>query len=249
MIYQRNFSKINRSVLDKKIRRVKAKKIAAVIKDFANKRNIDLSKQIALDIGGSAGYAAKELSKHIRRVFVIDIDKQAIELGRKQNNSTNIIYKIGDAMKMPFRNKSIDIIICNQVYEHVPNYCTLVEEIRRVLTDDGFCYFSAGNRFALVEQHYRLPFLSWLPKKVSNIYLKVFRGKPYYYENLLSYSGLKKLLKTFEIKDYTLEVIKNPIKYYAIDQIKQHSLISCLPKFVLKILKPVIPGYIFIIKK
>lgn len=249
MKYQDNFSKINESVLDKKVRRIKAQKIVAVIRDFASKRNINLNKKIALDIGGSAGYAANELSRYVRKVVVIDIDKQAIKLGKKKNNSSNITYKIGDAMNMPFDDKSIDIIICNQVYEHVPDYHLLAKEMLRVLKDDGFCYFGGGNRLIIMEKHYNLLFLSWFPKKISNMYLRLTKKGDYFYENLLSYFGLKKLLKDFTIVDYSIEVIKNPSKYYALDLFGKKKYAKKIPRPILRIIKPLFPGFIFILVK
>jgi len=249
MIYQRNFSKINKSVLDKNLRTIKAKKIISVIKDFAKKEKFDLKKAIVLDVGGSAGYTAKLLSNLVKKIYVVDIDEDALNFGKKNNNAKNILYKIGDAMHLPLRDKSVDIIICNQVYEHVPNYFTLIKEIRRVLKDNGFCYFGAGNKFILVEQHYHLPFLSWLPKKIANLYLKLTRGKKAYYENLLSYKGLKKLLNDFMITDYSIKIVKNPEKFYALDMIKKKDIIGRLPSFILTILIPFSPSYVFILTK
>ena len=247
--YQRNFSKINSSVLNPEIRLLKAEKIISVIKDFAIKEKFDLKKATVLDIGGSAGYAAKLFSNLVKKIYVVDIDENALNFGRKNNNAKNIFYQTGDAMNLPQKDKSIDIIICNQVYEHVPNYKLLIKEIYRVLTINGFCYFGAGNKYVLVEQHHNLPFLSWFPKQVSNMYLKIFRGESYYYENLLSYAGLKKLLKPFKIKDYTLEVIKNPGKFYTSDMIKKNNIISKFPRFILTMLMPLSPSYVFILTK
>lgn len=247
--YQKNFSKINQSVLDPKIRKIKAKKILTTIKDFLNKKNQKLTGAICLDIGGSAGFCAKSLSPFVKKIYVIDIDENALKYGKINNKTPNIIYKVGDAMFLPFANNSIDIIICNQVYEHVPDSHQLFKEIYRVLKPKGMCYFGAGNRFVLVEQHYNLPFLSWFPKKVSNIYIRLFRKEKFYYENLLSFFGLKRLLKNFNIYDYTINVIKNPVQFSATDLVKKNSFISNLPRIFLKLIEPIFPGYIFIIQK
>lgn len=249
MIYQKHFSKINKSMLDKKMRTYKAKKVVAVIEDFLKKKRKPFKNLLCLDIGGSTGFVAKELSPIATKVYVVDIDKDALKFGKKNNNANNIFYKTGDAMNLPLRDKSVDIVICNQVYEHVPNYFKLVREIRRILTNDGLCYFGAANRFILVEPHYNLPFLSWLPKKIANIYLKLAKGKKEYYENLLSYKDLKRLLKDFVITDYSANIIKNPEKFYASDMIGNNNIISKLPDFILTILTPFFPGYVFVLTK
>src|SRR3989338_8914505 len=110
MRYQRNFSKINKSVLDPKIRKIKAKKIVTVILDFIKNNKIERKKSLkCLDIGGSAGYTAKELLNYFGKVNVIDIDKNALNYGKQHNSSKNIKYLYGDALDIPFKNNSFDI--------------------------------------------------------------------------------------------------------------------------------------------
>ena len=155
--YQKNFSKGNKSVLDKNIRIKKAKKTFSVIDDFLSSRNVNMHNLNCVDIGGSAGFNAKELSKHVKKVFVIDIDENALKFGKNNNPSKNIKYMVGDAMNLPFKENSVDIIICNQVYEHVPSHKKLVSEIYRILRPRGICYFGAGNKYRIMEQHYNLP--------------------------------------------------------------------------------------------
>lgn len=249
MHYQSNYSNVSRSVLDKKIRNDKARKILTVIRDFQNQKRRKLKNMICLDIGGSAGFLAKALSPWVRKIYVIDIDNNALAFGKKLNPSPKIRYKLGDAMKLTFTDKTFDIVICNQVYEHVPDCQLLFKEIYRVMKDDGVCYLGAGNRFTFWEPHHHLPFLSCLPKKTANVYLRLAKGEKYYYENLLSYYGLKRSLKPFKITDYTIKIIKQPNKYKATDLIKAHSLVTKLPETILRLIEPIIPTYIFILSK
>lgn len=249
MIYQNNFSKINKSVLDKNVRTIKAKKIVAVIKDFLGKEGKPLENLLCIDIGGSTGFVAKELSPIAIKVYVVDIDKDALKFGRQNNHAPNIYYRYCDALRLPFKTGSFDIVICNQVYEHVSSHQMLINGIHRVLKKGGICYFGACNKFVLIEKHYHLPFLSWLPKSMANIYIKAMGKGKFYYENPLSYFSLRKLLTAFEIYDYTLRVIKEPKKFFNNDLIKPNSLIAKIPNLLLKIMEPCIPGYIFVLKK
>ena len=52
-------------------------------------------------------------------------------------------------------------VVCNHVYEHVPDAAALMRDVHRVLRSDGVCYFAAGHTLQLIEPHYRVPFLSW----------------------------------------------------------------------------------------
>lgn len=247
--YQDNFSESNNSVLDSSVRIQKSQKIFAVLKDCLDKKVKNLKKMTCLDIGGSAGFTAKLMSPFVKQFYVIDIDEKALKFGKRNNKAGNIVYEEGDAMNLRFQDNSLDIIVCNHVYEHVADSKILINEIYRVLKIGGVCYFGAANKFGLMEPHYHLLFLSWLPKKIANIYVRITRGKDHYYENLLSYIGLKRLLKAYEIFDYTIKVIKEPSKYYSTDMIKTNSFVSRIPTFVLTFIEPIIPIYIFVIRK
>jgi len=156
---------------------------------------------------------------------------------------------VGNGLNLQFNKKEFDVVICNQIYEHVPNPFKLVAEIRRVLKDEGFCYFGAGNRFCIWEAHYHLYFLSMIPKPLANIYVRIARGEKEYYENLFSYFKLLKLLRTFDIYDYTYKVIRHPEKFSCTEEIHLKSIFKRLPLSIYKILLPVIPAYIWVLTK
>lgn len=44
---------------------------------------------------------------------------------------------VGDALHLPFKDNAFDRIVCSEVLEHIPDYATAFEEIRRVLKPDG----------------------------------------------------------------------------------------------------------------
>ena len=111
---------------------------------------------------------------------------------------------------MEQENNFYDVITCSHIYEHVPDANKLMSEIYRLLKPGGVCFFAAGNRFKVIEGHYRLPFLSFFPKGISNLYLKITGKGNEYYENHLSYKNLKQLVNQFEVIDYTVETIKYP---------------------------------------
>jgi len=101
----------------------------------------------------------------------------------------------------------------------------------------------------VIEPHYNLPFLSYLPKKIANVYLSIFKKEKYYYENLMSLRNLKKLVKKFEIHDYTLEVIKYPSKYSANEMITEGTFKYRILNFVAQKFYFIIPTYIWILRK
>jgi len=243
--YQLNYSKINNAVLDPLSRERKYRKMISVIRDYYGE---DLSNLRCLEVGASGGIITSLLSDDISDVVGLDIDADALHSASK-NSKKSLNYVIGDGLNLPFKDSAIDLVICNHIYEHVPNADQLFHEIYRVLSDGGFCYMAAGNKLMVYEGHYHLPFLSWLPKPVAHCYLKLTGRGDHYYENHLSYIGLKKLLKNFNVIDYTLEIIYYPRRFAAEELFDQHPIAAKIPKSVFRILHSLIPTYIFILTK
>ncbi|MEK6932611.1 MAG: class I SAM-dependent methyltransferase [Nanoarchaeota archaeon] len=248
--YSEHFQKLrgNLKILDKDSRKIKTNKILAVIKDYASKYNKNLKDLTCLDIGCSTGLITNFISKDFKNTFGIDTDFKAIELAKKLSNK-NLKFIKASVLDMPFSDNSFDLVICNHIYEHVPDAQKMFNEIYRVLRKDGFCYLSAGNKYNLIEGHYKLPFLSWLPQSFANSYLRIAKMGDIYEEKHFSYFKIKRMLRNFKIDDYTLRIIKEPEKYFLRDMIKNKSFISYVPNFIFELFYPLIPTYIFIIRK
>ena len=93
---------------------------------------------------------------------------------RECNDLANVDFKVMHALHTGFADNIFDVVVCNQMYEHVPDAEQLLQEIRRILVPGGVCYFGATNRLKVIETHYgRLPFLSFLPKPLANLYLRI----------------------------------------------------------------------------
>lgn len=78
---------------------------------------------------------------------------------------------------------TFDVVISNHVIERVGDYEAQIahlSELKRVLKKDGVAYLAVPNRWMVVEPHYRLIFLSWLPKRFRTPYLKLFNRGNYY---------------------------------------------------------------------
>ena len=252
--YQFEFSKLYKDNMFNQTERVqKAKKTIAVINDYLETKSAyqkGLSPNFSvLDIGCSTGYLTKYYASQFNYVIGIDIDENAIKYARTHNSGQNLKYEIGDSLNLDFPDNSIDIVICTHIYEHVPDPKQMMNQIYRVLKPGGFCYFVAGNRLVLIEPHYRLPFLSIMPKWMANYYLRLTKNGKYYYENLLFLPDLKNIVKQFELTDYTVQVVSNPQKFNATDMITQNSIKQKFYLFVLGIAYFCCPSFIWILKK
>lgn len=72
---------------------------------------------------------------------------------------------------LPFADDSFGILTCWDVVEHVQNPVKLFAEIARVLTPDGRAFVTVINRLALVDPHYHLRFVNWLPRPLGEKYV------------------------------------------------------------------------------
>ena len=243
--YQLRYSKGKEVLKNVAGRSQKFRKILGVMKDFCPHTE-SLS---CLDMGCSNGIIASFLGDYFLRVTGIDIDEEAIPYAHAHYGSPRVRFLVGDSMALPLRSGTMDVIVCNHIYEHVPDARRMMEEIHRVLKEKGFCYFAAGNKHMITEGHYHLPFLSWLPKRAAHLYLRWTGRGNVYYEEHLSFRGLKDLVRRFTVHDYTLSIIRDPQKYSASDLFDTNSLLYRLMKRVAPYLYPLIPTYVWILTK
>jgi 2-polyprenyl-3-methyl-5-hydroxy-6-metoxy-1,4-benzoquinol methylase len=224
----------------------KARTMVAVMEDFISRPLWELS---LLDVGASTGIIGNCLSGSFRKVIGVDIDESAITYANATYNKENLEFRVADALRLPFSNESFDVVICSQIYEHVPDPAKMFEEIFRMLKRGGVCYFAANNRLALNEPHYNLPFLSLLPRSLAHKYMRLTGKGSHYYEEHLSYWGLESLTKRFRRVDYTLKTVFEPEKYCTDYMIRPNSLKARSARIVLKYFYWASPAYIWLLQK
>ncbi len=224
----------------------KADKTLAVCRHFSKR---PLEELVCLDLGASTGIMTERFAEHFRKVIALDVDRVGLDSGRRDSRKSNIDYLCSDGTAAALADESIDIIICNQIYEHVDNQTGLVSEIYRILKDDGFCYFGAGNRYVFIEGHYFLPFLSWLPHRLADIYMKLTGKKGAYDVRLLSLGKLKKLTRDFWRHDYTRLIFENPESFCADDVVRPNNFISRLPLFLFRFAYLLLPAWVWVLTK
>jgi 2-polyprenyl-3-methyl-5-hydroxy-6-metoxy-1,4-benzoquinol methylase len=251
-IYQEKYSQLHggRTLIEEN-RIKKARQIHAIISDYYREyvRNINTKDLNVLDIGCSAGMVDYYLSDKYQTIYGIDIDGNAIKIANDNYKKENIEYHLANIYELDM-NKKFDIIICNSVLEHVPDQKGLLSKIYNLLSERGLCFLSVPNKYTIKkEPHYDIYMLSWLPKTLANLLLKILNKGESYYETPPSYYKLRKLCSSFNIIDYTVERIKNPSKYHLSYILRDDSILSKLPKQLLKIAAFISPSFVFILRK
>jgi ubiquinone/menaquinone biosynthesis C-methylase UbiE len=244
--YQYGFSANSPYVYDVENRERKARTMAAVLEDFLPG---PLGGYDLLNVGGSAGVIDNFLARHFGTVTGIDIDEPAIAHARQNFRRDNLHFQVADALHLPFRDESFDVVICSHVYEHVPDPERMFREIFRVLRKGGVCYFSAGNRLMWNEPHYNLPLLSVLPRPLAHVYIRLAGKARCYHEKHLSYWGLKSLVRGFSINDYTARLVTEPERFHTDYMIRPGSTRARVAGTLLKLAYWAFPGYIWLLRK
>lgn len=70
-----------------------------------------------------------------------------------------------DPYRLPYPDVSFDIIVTNQVFEHVNDYDATLREMRRVLKPDGCCLNVFPARGLVIEPHVFVPFATVLQNR------------------------------------------------------------------------------------
>ena len=237
----RKFSALYPIMNNAEQRRNRGLKIAAIVREALAGKKI---KRI-LDIGCSNALVLDTVVEELDPDFAIGIDMDAAVAPAPTARRTVVI---GDAMTLPLSSSSIDVVICNHTYEHVPDPRKLFSEISRVLKADGIVYFSAMNARWPMEPHYHLPFIHWLPEKMARKILKTRGFAAGYLEKPLSTPKLEDLVSAFEIHDYTLKVIAQPGKYHAQD-IVRFAFFGKIYRAVAGVFYGFLPGYLWVLRK
>jgi SAM-dependent methyltransferase len=116
-----------------------------------------------LDIGCNDGTYTKKIGKStkISELYGIEIDDKLLKLANK--NGINAI-KGNINEKFPFKDNFFDVVISNQVIEHLTNPDNMIKEIHRILKPGGFAIISTPNLCSLHNRLFVL--LGW---QITNI--------------------------------------------------------------------------------
>jgi 2-polyprenyl-3-methyl-5-hydroxy-6-metoxy-1,4-benzoquinol methylase len=228
----------------------KAQKIISCI-EFVLRQKFQDAK--VLEIGAGSGIISYYIAKAGNYVVSIDLD---ISLYNSTSFSEKIInYMLANGISLPFKDGTFDIIICNQVIEHIPRnkQSDLIHEIYRVLNTNGLLYLATPNKLWPVEPHTKLPFITYLPKRIADAYVNITRGIDNFNVYLLTYFQLRQILSVRfdQITDLTPLVIKNPELFSIKNEISkkiQYILIP-LPLTLLQKISLFYPSWILVGKK
>ena len=105
--------------------------------------------KFVLDFGCGSGYGTHLLSQYCKEITGVDISEDAIRFAGANYCNDNLTYRQIDDIQttpLPYPDASFDTVISFQVMEHIEQTRKYLDEIRRVLKDDGVVVIATPDR-------------------------------------------------------------------------------------------------------
>lgn len=204
-----------------------------------------------LDIGCGSGGIAYILTDYVGEM--IGIDPEPWERWQTfTKNKRQLKFYLGgyQDIQKELGSRVFDVILCNQVYEHVENVEELLDSIYKALKDDGVCYFAGPNLLWPIEPHVFWPFVHWLPRSLAHRVMRLLGSKVWQSLDAWSWSYWK-LKKLFKHSGFYIESIIPERIEAALLTSGNSKYISLIRPFygVIRLLSPIAPGFVFLLKK
>src|SRR5579864_4386899 len=157
---------------------------------------------LILDLGSGVGNFVVACRNRGLKAFGIEPDRIAqgalvtsLQIACQRLDSPAFAAALGE--QLPFADATFDLVVLDQVIEHVSDQTRVLAEASRVLKPGGAMYVACPNYLRFYEPHYKTWFFPLLPKVLGAFYLRL-RGRDPVLLKQLKYTTnwrVRKLLK------------------------------------------------------
>jgi 2-polyprenyl-3-methyl-5-hydroxy-6-metoxy-1,4-benzoquinol methylase len=201
-----------------------------------------------VDVGCGSGGIAATLASRVERMVGMDPEPWERWNGWAREHSNLTFLQGGYDSEPPIMVPgSADVVVCNQVYEHVPDPVALVRFVHLILRPGGHCYFAGPNLLFPIEPHVFWPFVHWLPRHTATWLMRSFRARNIVDANSLCYWQLMKLFEGFEVRNALPHLLQHPEASGRGGLFWQAA--SMFPARLINALTFLSPGFVFILRK
>ncbi len=179
-----------------------------------------------VDLGCGSGEFTVWMNRLGYNAVGVDVDKKFLDMAQilaDENDLPESTFKCISDGKLPFPDKSIDVVTLFSVLEHISDEVlieNIIPELRRICR--GVVYILVPNKLKPSDDHTGLWFVPWLPRLLAEKYVGL-RGKKYNYYISLSgewdvyYRTWKKITSIFE-SNFKLEFPPDNVIYPTLEQ-------------------------------
>lgn len=161
-----------------------------------------------LDLGCGSGGHAVALAEAGAKVTGIDSKEMPLNLARAlaEDFDVAVDFHVDSEYGNFLPDGEFDLIICNDVIEHVDSFERLAASQRRLLRDGGLLYMTVPNRFNikhfLKDPHYQLVGVSILGPRLGAFYVTKIRRKGQHYNvnRLLGWDEARRIYRNAGIE-------------------------------------------------
>lgn len=202
-----------------------------------------------LEVGTGSGGISHYFGMHPDIECTVD----SVDVNDVRSLKDGYRFHLIEGTQLPFPDESFDVVLTNHVIEHVGDKSAQrhhLDEVHRVLKHDGAAYLAVPNRWMLVEPHYKLIFLSWLPHGMRSFYLSLMRNVSFYDCEPLSMAELEQMLRaaSFDMKNLCVRALRETLEIECMTGVIA-SLLRSLPDEVFHFLRPMFPTLIYSLRK
>lgn len=138
-------------------------------------RYAPLAGRRVLDLGCGVGQYVRAFQREGARAYGCDIEATRLRTAREAG-TPGLAMAVGEAL--PYRDGAFDVVLLNEVIEHVRDDRLTLHEVERVLAPGGTAIIFAPNRLYPFETHGvflrgryifgNIPLVNWLPTPLRN---------------------------------------------------------------------------------
>lgn len=186
--------------------------VLQMMDNFANNKKLNI-----LDIGCGTGHYLEEIIKRGHNAFGSDIAKgMLLKCKNRLNQENNSKLLLSNIESLPFPSDYFDLIICVGVIEYLSNISISINEMRRILKNNGLLIITAPNMLSIkfmTDPYYLKRFVKFIGVKTGLIKIKKssnqlnvalnddFNNKRFFYYSL------KKLFSSMGFKLHSLKAV------------------------------------------
>ena len=136
-----------------------------------------------LDLGCGQGHITEKMRQSLKGAQVTGLDYSVSAIEYAHEHFPKIDFDVGDVYDSPYSPMFFDVVVCNNLWEHVPDPLFLLSRIKRHIKPGGYLILSTPSRY-----------------RIGNL-IRILRGKPL------------ALMSRHHVTEYTVGQVKEQLAY------------------------------------